>query len=207
MKLGRGDLKQLRLPVAGFLVLILSGAACYVAADGYLQESKRLGAAASAQRAEVQSKLARANEEEREIKASLQQYQALAARGIIGEEQRLDWVDTVTAIKNERRLFSIGYSIEPQRELDYPGVSPGGNIKFMVSRVKINMQLLHEEDLLNFIDDLNKRGKSHLSVRSCDVQRENRGPGGTTLAPRLQANCVFDLITIRLSKPAQSPAG
>ena len=202
MKLGRGDLKQLRLPVAGFLVLILSGAACYVAADGYLQESKRIGAAASAQRAEVQSKLARANEEEREIKASLQQYQALAARGIIGEEQRLDWVDTVTAIKNERRLFSIGYSIEPQEELDYPGFSPGGGVKFMVSRAKVNMLLLHDDDLLNFIDDLNRRGRSYLSVRSCEVQRESRGSGGATLAPRLRADCVFDLITIRHDKPA-----
>ena len=201
MTLGRGDLKQLRLPVAGFLVLILAGAACYVAADGYLQESKRLGAAASAQRAEVQSKLARANEEEREIKASLQQYQALAARGIIGDERRLDWIDTITAIKNERRLFNINYSVEPQKDLDYPGFSPGGAVRFVSSRVKIEMQLLHEEDLLNFIDDLAKRGRSYLSVRSCDVQRSARDSAGTTLAPRLRATCVFDLITIRHNKP------
>lgn len=202
MKLGRGDLKQLRLPAAGFVALILAGVACYFAAEGYLQETKRLGAAASAQRAEVQARLASANEEEREIKASLRQYQALAARGIIGEEKRLDWVDTVTAIKNERRLFNIGYSIEPQEELDYPGFSRGGGVKFMVSRAKVNIQLLHEEDLINFIDDLTRRGRSYLSVRSCDVQRETRGSGGTTLAPRLRADCVFDLITIRHDKAA-----
>ncbi len=201
MKFGRSDLKRLRLPIAGFIALILAGAVCTFAADGYLQETKRLGAATSAQRAEVQAKLASANEEEREIKASLQQYQALAARGIIGEEKRLDWVDTVTAIKNERRLFNIRYSIGPQEELDYPGFSPGGGVKFMASRVQMTLELLHEEDLLNFIDDLARRGKSYLSVRSCDVQRESRG-GGTTLAPRLRADCVFDLITIRHRKPA-----
>jgi hypothetical protein len=201
MKLGRDDLKQLGLPVAGCLVLILAAVACYFAADGYLQKTKLLGAAASTQRAEVQKRLASANEEEREIKASLQQYQVLAARGIIGEEKRLDWVDTVTAIKNERRLFNIGYSIEPQKELAYPGFSAGAGVKFMVSRVKMNLQLLHEEDLLNFIDDLAQRGKPYLSVRSCDVQREDRG-AGTTLAPRLRAECVFDLITISLNKPA-----
>ena len=199
MKLGRRDLKHLRLPVAGCLVLIAAGAACYVAADAYLQETRKLEAATSAQRAEVQARLASANEEEREIKASLQQYQALAAHGIIGEEKRLDWVDTVTAIKNERRLFNISYSVEPQKELDYPGFSPGGGVRFMDSRVKMTMQLLHENDLLYFIDDLARRGKSYLSVRSCDVQRA--GSGGNTLAPRLQANCVFDLITIRHGKP------
>lgn len=207
MKLGRADLKLLGLPAAGCLVLMLGAAACYIAADGYLQKTKALGTATAAQRAEVQAKLASASEEEREIKASLQQYQALAARGIIGEEKRLDWVDTVTAIKNERRLFNIGYSIAPQTELAYPGFSTGGSVKFMVSRVKMNLQLLHEEDLLNFIDELARRSRPYLSVRSCDVLREGRGSGGgTTLAPRLRADCVFNLITISHDKPAQSPA-
>lgn len=204
MKLGASDLKRLRVPMAACVVLALAGVACYFAAGDYLQETRALGVATSAQRAEVQTRLASANEEEREIKANLQQYQALAARGVIGEEKRLDWIDTITAIKNERRLFNIGYSIEPQKPLDYPGFGPGGGVNFVVSRVKIEMQLLHEEDLLNFIDDLGKRGRSYLSVHSCDVQRVDRGSsgGGTTLAPRLQAVCIFDLITIRHNKPA-----
>jgi hypothetical protein len=202
MKLGASDLKRLSLPMAVGVALALAGAACYFAADNYLQETKKLATAASARRAEVQARLASANEEEREIKASLQQYQALAARGILGEEKRLDWIDTITAIKNERRLFSIGYSIEPQKQLDYPGFAAGGGVNFVVSRVKIEMQLLHEEDLLNFIDDLAKRGRSYLSVRSCDLQRSDRGGGGPALAPRLQATCVFDLITIRHTKPS-----
>ncbi|MHB8666944.1 MAG: hypothetical protein ACYC7B_05425 [Burkholderiales bacterium] len=202
MRLGRRDIKKLALPVAVCLALVLAAAACAHFADGYLQETRQLATAAAAQRAEVQAKLASANQEELEIEASLQQYQALAARGIIGEENRLDWIDTVTAIKNERRLFNISYSIEPQKELDYPGFNPGGSVKFLVSRVKISIQLLHEGDLLNFIDDLARRGKPYLSVRSCNVAREDRSTGGTTLAPRLQAECVFDLITISSDKRA-----
>ncbi len=203
MKLGASDLKRLGLPLAACVALAVAGAACYIVADDYLQETKKLGAATFAQRAEVQTKLASANEEEREIKANLQQYQALAARGIVGAENRLDWIDTITAIKNERRLFNIGYSIEPQKPLDYPGFALGGGVNFVVSRAKIEIQLLHEEDLLNFIDDLAKRGKSYLAVQNCDVQRMDRGSSsGTTLAPRLRATCVIDLITIRHNKPA-----
>ncbi|MCJ7838658.1 MAG: hypothetical protein MUP61_05535 [Burkholderiales bacterium] len=202
MKLGRRDLKRLGLPVAVCLVLVVASVACYFAAEGYLQETRRMRTAASAQRAEIQKRLASASEEEREIKASLQQFQALAARGMVGEEKRLDWIDTVTAIKNERRLFNIRYSIEPQEELDYPGFSSGGSVKFLVSRVNVNLQLLHEEDLLNFIGELTRRGKPYLSVRNCDVQREGRAGSGTALSPRLRADCLFDLITIRLDKPA-----
>ena len=206
MKLGASDLKRLRLPIAASATLALAGVACYLAVDDYLLETTKLAAATTAQRIEVQSRLASANEEEREITANLQQYQALAARGIVSEEKRLDWIDAITAIKNERRLFNIGYSIEPQKELDYPGFAPRGGVRFVFSRVKLEMQLLHEEDLLNLIDDLAKRGRSYLSVRNCDVQRTERG-GGTTLAPRLQAACIFDLITIRHDRPAPVPGG
>ena len=204
MKFAGKDLKRLRLPAAGLVVLTLAGLACYVAAQRYLQETKILSAAASAQRTDVQGKLARATEEEREIKENLHQYQGLLARGIVGEEKRLDWVDTITAIKNERRLYNINYSIDPQQTLDLPGVIRG-NVEFVYSRLKLELQLLHEEDLLNFIDDLTKRGKAHVLTRSCSVSRvarAERGSGATTLAPRLQAACVFDLITIHQRKPA-----
>jgi hypothetical protein len=200
MKFTRSDLKGMRLPIATLVALLAAGAVCTYAADRYLQETRQIATAASTQRTEVQARLASANEEEREIKANLQQYQALAAHGVISDENRLDWVDTVTAIKNERRLFNISYSIEPQKELDYPGFGTGGGVKFMASRVKMTLQLLHEEDLLNFIDDLTKRSKPYVSVRSCDVGRESAGGSGTTLAPRLLANCVFDLITISHGK-------
>lgn len=202
MKFGRRDLKHLRLSLAGCVLLVIAGVACVVSADRYLQDTRRMGAAASSQRADVQKKLASANEEEREIRANLQQYQGLQARGVVGEERRLDWVDTVTAIKNERRLFNITYAIEPQRPLDYPGFSQDSGVQFLASKVTMNLQLLHEEDLLNFIDDLARRAKPYLSIRSCDVQREGRG-SGTALSPRLRAICVFDLITIKqAAKPA-----
>lgn len=202
MKFGAKDLKRLLLPVAACLALGVAGVACYFAAEGYHQTTQKQRAAISDQRKEVQGRLDRANEEEREIKANLQQYRALTARGITGEEKRLDWIDALTAIKNERRLFSIGYSIDPQKELDYPGVRAASGVYFMASRVKLNLQLLHEEDLLNVIDDLVKRSRLYLSMRSCDVRRSGRGSGGTVLAPRLQADCVLDLITIRHTKPA-----
>jgi hypothetical protein len=195
------DLKRLSLPIAACAGLIVAGAAGYVLADDYLKQSKTARDAMTAQRREVQSRLARATEEEREIRENLQQYKAIAERGIIGEERRLDWIDTIAAIKNERHLFSIRYELDAQRPLDYPGFS-GGGVDFMVSRMKIEMQLLHEEDLLHFIDDLSRRVKSYLSVRSCMVTRLDRAAiPGTSLAPRLRADCVFDMITIR-NKPA-----
>jgi len=201
MKLTGSELRRLTLPIGVCLGLVVAGAACYFTADGYRTETQAMQAATAARRSEVQSKLARATEEEREILENVHQYNALVARGIIGEEKRLDWIDDIAAIKNARQLFNIRYDIDAQRALDYPGFAAGSGVDFMVSRMKIDMQLLHEEDLLNFIDDLAKRGKSYLSVRSCNVLRLDRAAAGTLLSPRLRAECTLDLITIR-NKPA-----
>ena len=69
----------------------------------------------------------------------------------------------------------------------------------MVSRVKIEMMLLHEEDLLGFLDDLQAAGKAHMSVKRCTVARIERG--GAALQPRLRAECLIDLVSIKGMRP------
>lgn len=200
MKLTSADLKRLLLPLIGCIVLILAAVAGGYFAEEFLKKVKLSGVTTAEQFREVKQRLARATEEEREIRENLQQYQALIAHGIVGEEKRLDWVDTVTAIKSDRRLFNIGYNIAPQKELDYPGFGKSPGVKFMASRVKMSLSLLHEGDLLGFIDDLARRAKPYISVRECNLRRAPRTSGGATLAPRLEADCVLDLITISHNK-------
>jgi hypothetical protein len=197
--MNRGDLQRLRVPIGTCLALVLAGAACGYAAHDHLEKLRAEAEAAAAQRAAVQARLARATDEEREIRANLQQYQALAASGIFAEEDRLHWVDTIGAIRQELRLFDIRYSIGPQHELDYPGLTRGGGVRYMASRVKIDIPLLHEQDLLDFIDAFARRSGSYLLPRSCDLRRESGG-NDTGLAPRLHANCEFDLVRIRPAK-------
>ena len=200
MKLTRADLKHLLFPLIGCIALVLAAVAGGYYAEDFLKKTKRSGISTAEQFREVKQRLARATEEEREIRENLQQYQALIAHGIVGEEKRLDWVDTVTAIKSDRRLFNISYNIAPQKELDYPGFGKTPGVKFMASRVKMSLNLLHEGDLLGFIDDLAKRANPYISVRTCNLRRAPRASAGTALAPRLEADCAFDLITISHNK-------
>ncbi len=107
-------------------------------------------------------------------------------------------------IKNDRKLFEIRYNFDAQRPLDYPGMVPTSAADFVVSRLKLDMLLLHEGDLLNFLADLQSGIKAHVSVRSCVVSRVERGaaPGATSLQPRLRAECQVDLISVRGLRPA-----
>jgi len=129
-------------------------------------------------------------------------FEQMRQHGMMGEQNRIDWIESIARIKNDRKLFEIRYSIAAQRSVDYPGVVATGAADFVVSRMRLNMLLLHEGDLLNFLADLQAAGKGHVSVRHCSVARIERGaPSATALQPRLRAECLVDLVSVRGIKP------
>ncbi len=200
MNITRDDLKRLGLPIAVCLALVLAGAAALAASLHVVDKARKESGAVRLARVAAQEKVAKATEEEREIRENLVHYQQLLARGIIGEEKRLDWVDNIAQIRAQRKLFEIGYDIDVQKPLTtYPGVASAAGVQFMTSRMKVDMPLLHEEDLLNFLSDLQTAGKAYVSVRKCSVDRTDRGapPTGRGMAPRLHSSCDIDMITIR----------
>jgi hypothetical protein len=204
MNVARDDLKRLRMPLAVAIVLLVLGAASLIASGYYLDEARTARDATRLTRVAAQERVLRVAEEEREIRDDLVYYEQMGQRGVVGEQSRLDWIESIARIKNDRKLFEIRYNFEAQRPLDYPGLVATGTADFVVSRLKLDMLLLHEGDLLNFLADLQAGIKAHVSVRNCAVTRIERGaaPGATTLQPRLRAECQVDLVSVRGIKPA-----
>jgi hypothetical protein len=204
MKVAREDLKHLRLPALAAAALVALGAAAIGVSEHYLALANTARAAVRAQRIAAQERMSKASEEEREIRENLVSYRKMQDQGMTGPENRLDWIDSIAKIKTERKLFEIKYSIEAQKALDYPGIASAGAMDFVVSRIMLDMTLLHEEDLLNFISDLQSAGKSLVSVRRCSIARLDRGSlaASQTLLPRLRSECQIDLITLKGGKAA-----
>jgi hypothetical protein len=204
MSIGRDDLKRLRAPMTLAAVLLALGAACLVTSEYYLDAARKARDAARLSRVAAQQRLSRVSEEERGIRENLVYYEQMRQRGMVSEQTRLDWIESIAKIKNNRKLFEIRYSIEAQRLLDYAGITVTGTADFVVSRAKLEMLLLHEGDLLDFLADLQATGKGLVSVRNCTVTRIEREPVSTVTAlqPRLRADCRVDLVTVKGIKPA-----
>ena len=203
--ISKDDFRRIRLSLALAVVLVAAGGAVVFASLQLLQSEKKDNREALARRGEIQKKLMRARDEEQEIKQKITRFQELAKRGIIGEEQRLDWVEQVRQIKTARKLFDIEYEIAPQRPLD-TATAPdsSGEFEFLVSTMRLKMQLLHEEDLLNFLADLRATVHAYLRVKDCAVERlpKNQNDRGGKTTPQLQAECTIDWITLRQKKGA-----
>ena len=201
MNIVRDDLKRLRLPIALAVISVVLGAVCLIASGNYLDAAREARTASRQGRLAAQERVSKVSEEERDIRENLTYYEQMRAHGMVGVQNRLDWIETIARIKNTRKLYEIKYSIEAQKPLDYPGIVSVQNAdaEFVVSRMKLDMMLLHEDDLLGFLDDLRQEGKAHVTVKRCMVQRLG---AVTALQPRLRAECLVDLVSLKVPGPA-----
>ena len=195
MRLTRQELKQLAGPVALALALAAGGAALVWSAGEALRSSKRPFAEAQAERRQNTERLARIAEEEREVRQTIDLYQRLKQLHVLGEERRLEWADAVARIRKERELLDLRYTVERQRLLTSVAAKPG-NVDFYASTMKVDLALLHEEDLLRFLADLRDSGNAYYAVKKCALQRTGQAVSGAGMTPRLRADCDIDLITI-----------
>lgn len=200
----KDDFRRIGLSLAAAAIMAAAGGAIVFASVQMRDAEIKNQAAAQSKRKDIQGRLSRAREEELEIKSKIARYNELSARGIFGEEMRLDWVEQIRGIKNARKLFDIQYEIAPQQAIDaavLPGA--GAEFEFLSSAMRMKMKLLHEEDLLAFLSDLSATAKAYLRVRRCDVERLPKAGGDSRgVPPQLGADCSIDWITIRARKGA-----
>jgi hypothetical protein len=196
MTIARDDLRRLRWSLLAAAGMIAIGIGTLVAVHAEYLEQGRLHAQVQAELRQVQSRLTQARDQEAEINGNIGRFKALLAAGIIGEEERLAWVERIKTIRAARRLLDLRYEIAPQHGLD-PATAPGssGDFEFRSSTMRLQMDLLHEQDLLRLLDDLQGSVPAFVRPQRCTVERSRPD------APTMQAECVIDWVTIRDRKP------
>lgn len=195
MKFGRTDLRKVQASLlAALLMLAAGGTVLYAAYDG--RRSAQLARlTVMAERNDVDARLKQVRDEEIDIKQKSIVFNKLQERGIIGEEQRLEWVELLKEIRDQRRLIDLQYEISPQRLLEG---NPAGNFAFYASTMKLRLKLLHEEDLTRLLCDLRSQARALILVRNCNVTRlpataDERSSGRSNLL----ADCEIDWLTLR----------
>jgi hypothetical protein len=195
MNLTREEWRKLALPLVAAVILLGAGLALIVSAGATRAGAQRQLTQAQDERKQNTERLARIAEEEREVSEKLDVYKQLKRLNILGEERRLEWADAITRIRTERELLDLSYRVERQKLLKSLPGKPG-SVDFYASTMNVTLDLLHEEDLLRFLGDLRNSGNAYYVVKACNVQRTGQAATGTTITPRLRAQCEIDLVTV-----------
>lgn len=198
MNFSRDDLPFLRtsliLLTAGILVSALLPLGTY-----YLKSRAEQQQQAAQQRLnQARAQLNQARLDETGWKTYLPRYQSLTGRGWIVQERRLAWMEAIDAVRRQYRLFPVAYQIAAQAPYTLQGIPAPSLVDVLVSRMTVKLPLLHEGDLIDFLDGLNRASVGFFITQGCRIQRGASVPGNDapSLQATLSAECTLDWLTL-----------
>jgi hypothetical protein len=202
MKLDRQDWHKLRSPLLALVII----AALAIGLVGIAQNYNRQQAGALDRQQRLllaaQQRYQASGSEQAIIVASLPQYQRLIDKGFVGEERRIEWVDALREQHQRHQLFAIKYNIGQQEDYK-PIFAPDlGGFLLRRSVMSLDLDLLHEGDILHLIDSLASTSKAPFMLRDCVINRLGAVAAlSQQLATNLHAQCEIDWLTLHEPTP------
>lgn len=169
------------------------------AQDQYRRDSSRLKTAARNFRA--------AQEDQAQYQQYEDRYRFMIERGVIGEEDRLKWVELLKDLNYELKLPVLRYDIEPRKTL------PINDSRFRPDKVQVHettmmltLGLLHEGDLFELEQGMRASGEGLFEVRGCMIQRDrnNKHLQLDAKSANIEAVCKLSWYTVEVLKKESS---
>lgn len=180
-------------PLIFALAVLTTGCGLLWVARMNLETANRQLLRSSQSARDASERLQALQQDEIRIRQGATHFAKLTTMNIIGPEHRLDWVRAVSDSAKQLRLPAPTYNIAPQIQLD--AVKNGADFGLMSSPMKLELQLLHEHDLLDFLDTLASVPNALMSQRECRLERLSND--ATERLYTLRARCELDWITLR----------
>lgn len=198
MKFSNTDFHLMRWSFAAISTsILLSGAILYASikyAD-YNQKDRRV---AQDQMNDARKRLATAREDRENLSDFSKEYDTLKANKIIGDDHRLDWMEGLEKLRNQNLVIDFRYNIAPQKIYAAQPAVDSGNFDIHYSEMKLEFDLLHEGQLLNFFDALRRQIKGRYQLEGCTLQRAATGEeSATATGVNIKAECSGGWITLK----------
>ncbi len=181
-------------------VFSLAVAAGMVSASFYFRQNmERQYQANHAEFREASLKYLAVDDEERIIAQFLPEFRRLYERGLLGRERRLSWLETLRRSGDANGLPQLAYKLDAQRVAKPDFNITLGEYQLYASTMTLNLGLLHEGDLLQLLQALDREALGQYSIKRCQLQRASENIDTSGQLANLSAECTLDWWTINLS--------
>ncbi len=201
MKLSTSDFPLMRRSILAVCAAALISAIILYSSGEYAESARNDRRNAQNMLNDARNRLATAVQDQENMAIYAGEYGALIGQNIIGDDQRLDWMEGLEKIRQQNLVTDFRYNIAPQ--ITYTSQPPidSGNFDIRYSEMKLQFDLLHEAQLLNFFDALRTGIKGRYQFEGCTLQRsaaafdeDNDKPAATAY---LKAECSGGWITLK----------
>jgi hypothetical protein len=193
MIFSKADLPVLKWSLGAFALSIVLASGIISFSEEYLKQSLKDREAAQKQLTDARTQFISAQNDQENMSAYALEYNALLAQKVIGTEQRLDWMEGLEKLRLQGRVLDFKYTIAPQQGYTPNPPVDAGNFQLSRSSMTLQIDLLHEEQLLHFFTNLNNQINGWFMLDGCSISRT-----GTTndLVP-LKAECTGGWFTMK----------
>ena len=192
------DLQALRSPLLVLVIVLLAGAAAIYYSDRLKTIAGQQLVQQQGQLKEARTRLQKSGDEKDIIVRYVDEYRRLQRAGFIGEEQRINWLDALRVANQQADLFGVDYQIGTQAPYAYAAGFNPGQIALNQSVMRLQFRLLHEIDLMRFLNALSSLGGGIFSVDQC-VMRRIDTRGVIRYQPNITAECSLSWITAKVA--------
>ena len=192
--------RALRVAWALLAVSVLAMAILGFVSQWFLERERGDSVFSERKLREAQARVESAKREREDLQASSVIFADLVDRGMLQEENRLDFVERLEQLRAQFRLAGLEYEIAPQRPLALAGSRVFNTVDVLSSRVKLKMLALHEGDLLGFVNAVDRPAKGFQHIERCELRRLDAAADAA--APRVEGECLLDWISMREKRGA-----
>lgn len=171
MSFSNSDLAEIKWSLSAFVLSIALAAALVSLSSKYIEKSRKDLQVAQKQLVDAREHLAAAQSDQENMAAYAMEYDNLLARRVIGNEQRLDWLEGLEKLRQQGHVLDFKFTIAPQQSYSpSPSVAVGN---FVLNRSPMTMQidLKHEEQLLKLFTAIHTQMNGWFMLDGCTMSR------------------------------------
>ena len=196
MKLVSKDLSAMKLPL---LVLAVAIAASFLlvrfSSDRREQTEMQHRILATAL-ADARIRFQRSGDERETILRYLPAYQQLQNQGFVGTEQRINWLESLRIANTHAGLFGVTYQLDARKPFPLMGQSNPMSQNLHNSPMKLSFGLVHEGDLMRFLQALAAQQTGIFILTGCALDRVARSDSPAPRQANLTAQCDLSWLTV-----------
>jgi len=193
----REDIEALRIPLIVLAITLVAAAATVYMSGSILESKRQLLVKREGDLRAARLRIQNAGEEKEMISRYLSSYQQLARAGFVGDEQRINWLDSLRIANQQAQIFGVEYDIGAQKPYTYASEFDAGKLLLQESVMHLKFRLLHEEDLLRFFQALAQQGGGFFTQDQCQMRRQSaKDDKSIHFQTNLTAECDVRWITI-----------
>jgi hypothetical protein len=194
MNFSSSDFPHIRWSLLTFLIVLTVGGSAIFLLQKMSDSAKKTRQTAQQQLTEARNKFNAARDDRDNLSTYAAEYESWVKLKVIGDEHRLDLIEGMEALRKKNNVLDFKYTVAPQTPYAPAPPVDSGNFDLKQSKLTIQLDLLHEEQLVNFAYNMRNDLKGWFMLDSCSIERAAASAGS---AIQLKAECAGGWLTIK----------